>query len=132
MRIVEQGDKAMTQNKTFDISSFDEIKRVEKNVSPRSYTRDGISEEFRFTNERTYGYGIKNAYKAYNSRNEEVGFVFMTNDMRTPSYGYAELRFHTPYKGKTWHRFKTNGKKMSWSLLCQYLNNFGEYKLYID
>lgn len=105
---------------------------AEKAITTRSYTRDGIGELFRFTDEKTTGYGIKNAYRAYNSSNEEVGFVFMTGDKRSPSYGYAELRFHTPYKGKTWYRFTTDGQKISWDTLCELLNEKGEYKVYID
>ena len=105
---------------------------VEKVTMNRIYTRDGIGESFVFTNEKTSGYGIKTAYRAYNSRNEEVGFVFMTGDRRSPSYGYAELRFYTPYKGKTWYRFTTDGQKISWEVLCQHLTAKGEYKIYID
>lgn len=105
---------------------------VEKDTMNRIYTRDGIGESFVFTNEKTSGYGIKTAYRAYNSRNEEVGFVFMTGDRRSPSYGYAELRFYTPYKGKTWYRFTTDGQKISWEVLCQHLTAKGEYKIYID
>ena len=105
---------------------------TEKMTTNRTHTRDGIGESFLFTNEKTSGYGIKTAYRAYNSRNEEVGFVFMTGDKRSPSYGCAELRFHTPYKGKTWYRFTTDGQKISWDTLCQLLNEKGEYKLYID
>lgn len=105
---------------------------VEKVTMNRIYTRDGIGESFVFTNEKTSGYGIKTAYRAYNSRNEEVGFVFMTGDRRSPSYGYAESRFYTPYKGKTWYRFTTGGQKISWEVLCQLLTAKGEYKIYID
>ena len=105
---------------------------VEKITANRTYTRDGVGESFLFTNEKTSGYGIKTAYRAYNSRNEEVGFVFMTGDKRSPSYGYAELRFHTPYRGKTWYRFTTDGQKISWDVLCQLLNAKGEYRVYID
>ena len=104
----------------------------EKVTTRCSYTRDGVGELFMFTNEKTSGYGIKNAYLAYNSRNEEVGFVFMTGDKRSPSYGYAELRFHKPYKGKTWYRFTSDGQKISWDALCQLLNEKSEYKVYID
>ena len=107
-------------------------KNEEKVTATRLYTRDGIGESFIFKNEKTSGYGIKTAYRAYNSRNEEVGFVFMTGDKRSPSYGYAELRFHTPYKDKTWYRFTTDGQKISWDTLCHLLNEKGEYKVFID
>lgn len=91
-----------------------------------------IGETFTFTNEKTFGYGIKDAYKAYNSKNENVGFVFMTNDMRTSSYGCAELRFYTPYKGKTWCRFTSRGVKIDWKTLSQLITEKGKCKYYID
>ena len=91
-----------------------------------------IGETFTFTNEKTFGYGIKDAYKAYNSKNENVGFVFMTNDMRTSSYGCAELRFYTPYKGKIWWRFTSHGVKIDWKTLSQLITEKGECKYYID
>ena len=95
-------------------------------------TKGGIGESFTFINAKTSGYGVKEAYRAYNSIGQEVGFVFMTGDHRSPSYGCAELRFHSPYKGKTWCCFTTNGSKLSWDTLCHILRTQGEYKCYID
>ena len=103
-----------------------------KMTPKRSYAKNGIGEWFLFTNEKTSGYGIKTAYRAYNARCEEVGFVFMTYDKRSPSYGCAELRFHKPYKGKIWYRFTTNRQKISWDTLCMILNEAGKHKVYID
>lgn len=122
----------ISEGKTKSDESSATMPSDEKITKNRIYTRDGIGESFVFTNEKTSGYGIKTAYRAYNSRNEEVGFVFMTGDRRSPSYGYAELRFYTPYKGKTWYRFTTDGQKISWEVLCQHLTAKGEYKIYID
>ncbi len=87
---------------------------------------------FTFVNAKTSGYGVKEAYRAYNSIGQEVGFVFMIYDKRHSSYGCAELRFHTRYKGKIWHRFTTDGTPLSWDVLCHILSTQGKYQCYID
>lgn len=121
------------QKPLYSTPSTTKVAPVLKNTAARTMAaKGGIGESFTFINTKTSGYGVKEAYRAYNSVGQEVGFVFMTGDHRSPSYGYAELRFHTPYKGKTWCRFTTNGSKLSWDVLCQILSTKGKYKCYID
>lgn len=105
-------------------------KKGERRV--RMTLKENIAEEFTFTSEERCGFGIKEGFRAYNNKGEDIGFVFMTNDKRTPSYGCAELRFYKEYKGRVWLRFTSHGQKIKWIDLKNKILSLGQYRLYID
>lgn len=81
-----------------------------------------------------YTYKRKSGFMAYNSKGEHVGIVFMTDDKRTPAYGHCELLFFPEYHTRygEWHRFTSNGERVSWAFLCNYLKTHREYLCFID
>ena len=95
-------------------------------------SKDGIGETFKFTNSKPSKSGNREAYRAFNAVGEEVGYVFATYDKPVTSIGYAELYFYSRYKGKTYHRFTTNGTKLHFDVLRDILKTKGEYTCYID
>ena len=102
-----------------------------KNVKAYSISKSALGEFFTFVNVKA-DYGKRIAYQAYNSNGKNVGFVFMTHDPRTPSYGYAELCFYEKYKGKKWYRFTSEGEKISWNFLREQIALKGKFKCFID
>ncbi len=76
----------------------------------------------------------KIGYRAYNSENENVGIVFMTDDKRLSSYGDCELSFYPKYENRygKYHRFTINGGKLKWDVLCARLRKNSKYKCHID
>lgn len=81
-----------------------------------------------------YDYGGKHGFKAYNSKGEHVGIVFMTDDKRVTSYGYCELHFFPQYYNNygEWHRIISHGNRISWSFLCEQLKIKNEHCCFID
>ena len=81
-----------------------------------------------------YVYDDKRGFKAYNSKGEHVGIVFMTDDKRVKAYGYCELHFFPNYYNSygVWHRIKSHGSRIAWGFLCDYLKTHEEYSCYID
>lgn len=81
-----------------------------------------------------YWYNGKQGYKAYNSKGEHVGIVFMTDDRRTVAYGYCELHFFPKYYKRygEWYRIRSNGSRILWSFLSDYLKTHKEYQCFID
>lgn len=102
-------------------------------VKSRSSRFVNYDEDFTFTGETAY-YKRKYGYKAYNSKGDNVGIVYMTDDKRSPSYEYCELCFYSEYKTRygEWHRFFTNGCKLKWATLCSILKTNSEYVCHID
>ena len=103
-----------------------------KDSISRSTSGDGIGETFKFINSKPSKSGSREAYRAFNAVGEEVGYVFATYDKPVTSIGYAELYFYSRYKGKTYHRFTTNGTKLHFDVLRDILKTKGEYTCYID
>ena len=81
-----------------------------------------------------YLYNGKIGFRAYNSRGEHVGIVFMTDDKRVKSYGYCELHFFPEYYNRygEWHRLKSHGYRIAWATLYNYLKSHMEYSCFID
>ena len=81
-----------------------------------------------------YGYDGKWGFKAYNSKGEHVGIVFMTDDDRTPAYKHCELRFFPEYYSRygKWHRIISHGNRLAWAHLCEILKIRNEYSCFID
>ena len=76
----------------------------------------------------------KTGYQAFNSKGQNVGIVFMTDIKTIPSYGYCELCMRPDFYNKygEWHRIKSHGEKIKWSVLCDALNKQSEYKIFVD
>jgi hypothetical protein len=92
-----------------------------------------FNEEFTFTSVKKK-YRGKVGFAAYNSANEEVGIVYMTDDKRSPSYECCELCMYEKYFNKygEWHRFTSRGAKIKWYHLCEILNKCNSVKFFID
>ncbi len=109
---------------------------ISKNTNGVSYGRSKygpICEYFTFTNEmRRYKSGV--AYEAYNSDQKNVGYVFMSDDDRTPAYGHCEIHFYPAYHNKyqEWRRITSHGRRIPWKELLQKLKREGSCKYYID
>lgn len=81
-----------------------------------------------------YVYDGKYGFRAYNSKGEHVGIVFMTDDDRHPSYKHCELHFFPEYYSRygVWHRITSHGDRILWEFLCNILKSRKEYSCYID
>ena len=105
------------------------LKRTVSHVAHNSE----FGEVFTFTSEPTDLRG-KHGFKAYNSKGNCIGIVFMTDDKRSPSYACAELCMLPNYSNVygEWHRIKSHGGRINWKILCERLNRNGKYECYID
>lgn len=76
----------------------------------------------------------KVGYKAFNSKGEHVGIVFMTDDPRTPAYKHCELHFFPQYYNQygEWHRITSHGKRILWKTVCDYLKTHENYECFVD
>lgn len=85
-------------------------------------------------NHKARSYRGAKGFKAYNSKGQNVGIVYMTNDKRVSAYGYCELCFYEEYHNRygEWHRFTSHGQKIKWEYMVQQLNQNTIYKCYID
>lgn len=103
------------------------------NTVKMSSTGSKFGEWFTFVNEHATN-RFKHGFKAYNSKGDYVGIVFMTDDKRSPAYGCIELSMFTNYYRRygEWHRIKSNGGYVSWQLLCARLEKYGKYECFID
>lgn len=92
-----------------------------------------FKEEFTFRNEKGECDGLR-GYKAYNSKDDNVGIVFMTNDKRIPAYGNCELCIYPKFRYRYghYHRIKSHGGSIKWETLCTSLKTHSIYKCYID
>lgn len=92
-----------------------------------------ISEYFVFTNKTTH-HKTEVAYEVYNALNQNVGYVFMTDDKRTPAYGNCEIYFYTAYQNKyqKWRRITSYGQRIPWDKFLHKLKCEGQCKYYID
>lgn len=90
-------------------------------------------ERFTFVNERVEYDGVI-GFRTYNSMGDEVGIVWMTDDVRTPAYEHCEMFIYLEYRHRygMWHRIKSFGKRIPWDFLCDKLETNGSYELYID
>ena len=97
------------------------------------HVRKPLCETFTFTDELTHHHKA-DAYKAYNSANENVGYVFMTDDQRTPAYGHCELHFYPDYQDRyqEWRRMTSNGERIKWETLCEKLKAEGRCEYFVD
>lgn len=92
-----------------------------------------ISEYFIFTNEITH-HKNEVAYEVFNAQNQNVGYVFMTDDNRTIAYGNCEIHFYPEYQNKyqEWRRITSHGQRIPWDEFLQKLKSEGQCKYYID
>ena len=92
-----------------------------------------FQEEFTFTNEKIF-YRGKVGFKAYNSKGQNVGLVFMCDDKRTPAYEHCELCMYPAYYNQygEWHRITSHSGRIKWSKLCEILKQNTKYKVFID
>ena len=81
-----------------------------------------------------YMYDGKRGFRAYNSKGEQVGIVFMTDDERTPAYKHCELHCFPKYHSRygEWHRIKSHGNRILWEFLRNKLKTQNEYSCFID
>ena len=113
-----------------------EIKETKKTVlqtnSGKKKKRD-YAEKFRFTSIKKR-YRGKNGYQAINSKNEEIGIVYMHDIKRRASYGYCELCIYAEFQKAygEWHIIYSNGNRIKWEDLCLKLSNFNTCDIYID
>ncbi len=78
---------------------------------------------------------IIEGYKIYELDGREVGTIYMTDDKRSPHYGFCEIYFNDEYQeilGVVWKRFKSNGKKIAWSTFNNEILKKGYYEFYVD
>lgn len=99
----------------------------------RARTTKLFDEDFTFSNEAA-AYRGKNGYVAYDSQGNKVGIVYMTDDKRSPSYGYCELCIYPAYQSRygEWRRFTSYGCRLKWDVLCERLKNEPKYICHID
>ena len=92
-----------------------------------------FGETFMFTNEKD-GYRNHHGYKVFNSKGENIGLVFSSDDKRTPAYGNLELCIFKEFWNKygQWHRITSHGCRIPWERLCQILSKNSSYECYID
>lgn len=92
-----------------------------------------FAETFTFTYEAASIRG-KCGFKAYNSKGKNIGIVYMTDDKRSPAFGFAELCMLPNYYNTygEWHRIKSHGGRVDWQVLCERLNKYGKCECYID
>ena len=90
-------------------------------------------EEFTFINVRKI-YRGKDGFVALNSKSQEIGIVFKGDDKRGPSYLHCELCIYESFEKVygEWHRIKSHGARIKWEELCEKLNTYKTYKLFID
>lgn len=114
-----------------EINSKSEVKKQEFNIDKKD--KKNYQEQFTFVNIQKI-YRGKTGYVALNSSNEEVGIVFMCDDMRTPAFMHCELCIYSKFQKKygEWHRIKSNGARIKWEHLKDILKSQGSYKVYID
>ena len=97
------------------------------------HVKNPISEVFVFTNKMTR-HKNEVAYEVYNALNQNVGYVFMTDDKRIPAYGNCEIHFYPAYQNKyqEWRRLTSHGQRIPWDDFLQRLKREGQCKYYID
>lgn len=113
-------------NKQFDRKNNGSI---EGKKHPSAY----FHEEFFFINKRACHRG-KQGFQAYNSKDENIGIVYMCDDKDGPSYEHCELCMYSEYHERygEWHIIKTHGGRIKWSKLCEILQKNGRYTVFID
>ena len=110
--------------------TFSSHKIKSSSIAKRTLQYD---EEFVITSERK-DYRRKSGFKAYNSKNEQIGIVFMCDDPRTPAFEYCELCVYKEYVNRygEWHRIKSYGTRIKWNRLCEILSKQQSFRLFID
>jgi hypothetical protein len=73
-------------------------------------------------------------YLMFDEKNRNVGIVFMSDDKRRPSYGYAEILFFKDYEQEfdNWRQIKIDKIRLPYDCLESCLLNNGEYNNIID
>ena len=102
-------------------------------ISKGKHVKNPICEYFIFSNEITH-HKTEVAYEVYNATNQNVGYVFMTDDKRTPAYGNCEIHFYPAFQNKyqEWRRITSHGQRIPWGEFLKRLQNEGKCKYYID
>ena len=92
-----------------------------------------FQEEFTFTSQKAV-YRGKSGFQAYNSKQENVGLVFMCDDKRTPACEHCELCMYPAYYNRygEWHRITSHGGRIKWDKLCKILKKNLKYTVFID
>ncbi len=90
-------------------------------------------EQFIFLNKKGF-YRGKYGFLAYNSEGENIGIVYMCDDVDSPSYGHCELCNYKDYHNRygQWHIIFSNGQRIQWTKLCEILENKAKHKVFID
>jgi hypothetical protein len=116
-----------------DICVNDMLLVNHKTINSKGKKNPLFQEEFTFTNERK-SYKGKTGYKAFNSKGDNIGIVYATDDERTPAFGHCELCIYPEHHNQygEWHRIKSYGERIKWTTLCTFLEHNREYKVFID